>query len=215
MRGRFITVEGGEGAGKSSNLDFIRGLLESAGKQVLFTREPGGTPEADQIRKLLLTGDPNKWTPITEILLMYASRAEHAERFILPHLEKGNWVISDRFADSTMAYQSYGHQQPKETVLGVHRAALGDFEPDLTLILDLPVEEGLKRASIRMEGQVDAEDRFEQMGLDFHTRLRRGFQEIAKENPHRCEILSAEGSKEAVFDRIWQVVSKRLGIDHG
>ena len=144
-RGRFITFEGGEGAGKSTQIRVLAAALERAGKTVCLTREPGGSGGAEQIRELLVTGDPDRWDAMTELLLLYAARKDHVRRLIEPALENGTWVLCDRFADSTMAYQGYGHGLDRSKIAALHKIVLGDLSPDLTIILDLDPEAGLAR----------------------------------------------------------------------
>ena len=148
-RGRFVTIEGGEGAGKSTQLDLLVAALGHAGIAAQRTREPGGSEGAEAIRRLLLEGADERWDAIAETLLFYAARREHVTRLITPALDRGIWVVCDRFADSTIAYQGYGRGLPLAELQALHRFALGDFAPDLTLILDLPVDEGLARAATR------------------------------------------------------------------
>lgn len=207
-RGRFITLEGGEGAGKSTQITLLKDALEAAGHTVLTTREPGGSPGGEEIRNLLVNGDTHRWEPLSEALLNYAARHEHLCKVIEPALKEGTWVICDRFADSTMAYQGYGHGMDRETIRRLHRLIVGDMAPDLTLILDMPVETGLRRANSRGEG----EDRYERMGLEFHNRLRDGFLEIAKKDPMRCEVIDATGDIGAVAMAIHDVVASKLGL---
>ena len=167
-RGKFITLEGGEGAGKSTQAERLGGDLRRVGQPTQVTREPGGAPGAEDIRGLLVTGAVGRWDAITEALLHCAARREHLTKTIAPALDAGTWVVCDRFADSTMAYQGYGHGLERQVVAGLNELVLGAFAPDLTLVLDLPVEDGLGRA-----GQVTGpEDRYERMGRDFHQRLR-------------------------------------------
>lgn len=208
-RGRFITLEGGEGAGKSTQIAHLKAALEAKGFAVLTTREPGGSEGGEEIRHLLVNGDTHKWEPLTEALLNYAARHEHLEKVILPALDAGTWVLCDRFADSTMAYQGYGHGMNREIIRRLHRLVVGDVRPDLTLILDMPVEDGLKRAGDRGEG----EDRYERMGADFHERLREGFLDIAKKEPSRCAVIDATGDIGAVAMAIAGEVSDRLGLE--
>ncbi len=208
-RGRFITLEGGEGAGKSTQIAHLKAALEATGLNVLVTREPGGSPGGEEIRGLLVNGDTHKWEPMTEALLNYAARHEHLQKVILPALETGTWVICDRFADSTMAYQGYGHGMEREFIRRLHRLVVGETQPDLTLILDMPVETGLARAAERGEG----EDRYERMGLDFHNRLRDGFLEIARKEPQRCEVIDATGDIDTIASSIKGTVAAKLGID--
>jgi dTMP kinase len=205
-RGQFITFEGGEGAGKSTQLKLLAEALERAGIEVVTTREPGGSPGAEAIRGLLVTGAVDRWDAHTEALLHTAARRDHLARTVWPALERGAWVICDRFADSTLAYQGYGHGLPKDFIISLTRLAIGDFKPDLTLILDLPVEEGLKRAS----GRGGAEDRYERMGLAFHERLRQGFLDIARQDADRCAVVNAAANLEDVHQSILRAVKSRL-----
>lgn len=206
-RGRFITLEGGEGAGKSTQIRLLKDALEVTGLDVLVTREPGGSPGGEDIRNLLVKGD-TPWEPLTEALLNYAARHEHLEKVILPALNDGAWVLCDRFADSTMAYQGYGHGMDREIIRRLHRLIVGETAPNLTLILDMPVETGLARASERGEG----EDRYERMGQEFHNRLRQGFLDIAKKDPVRYEVIDATGDIGAVAMAIHDAVATRLKV---
>lgn len=205
-RGQFITFEGGEGAGKSTQLKLLAEALERAGIEVVTTREPGGSPGAEAIRGLLVTGAVDRWDAHTEALLHTAARRDHLARTVWPALERGSWVICDRFADSTLAYQGYGHGLPKDFITSLTRLAIGDFKPDLTLILDLPVEEGLKRAG----GRSGAEDRYERMGQAFHERLRQGFLEIARQDADRCAVVNAAASLDDVHQSILRAAKSRL-----
>lgn len=207
-RGRFITLEGGEGAGKSTQLRLLADALAACGIDVVVTREPGGSPGAEQIRALLVSGDTGRWSPVTEGLLHTAARRDHLERTVWPALDAGRWVLCDRFFDSTMAYQGYGLGLGREPIETLQRVALGDFRPDLTLILDLPVETGLKRASDRRGG----EDRYERMDVDFHRRLRDGFLDIARREPARCAVIDATHPVEAVQAAILDTVTRRLDV---
>ena len=207
-RGRFITIEGGEGAGKSTQLDLLAAALDRSGVPARRTREPGGSPGAEAIRKLLLDGSDERWDPVSEVLLFYAARRDHVERLIRPTLDRGVWVICDRFADSTLAYQGYGRGLPLDDLQALHRIALDDFAPDLTLILDLPVGEGLARAGRR----VGAADRFERLDRAFHERLREGFQQIAAAEPERCELIDAAGDRDSVYRAVLAAVNARLGL---
>jgi len=208
-RGRFITLEGGEGAGKSTQIALLRDALQATGIKVLTTREPGGSPGGEDIRNLLVNGDTHKWEPLTEALLNYAARHEHLQKVITPALNDSTWVLCDRFADSTMAYQGYGHGMDQEIIRRLHRLIVGDIAPDLTLILDMPVETGLARAQSRGEG----EDRYERMGADFHNRLRQGFLDIARKEPYRCEVIDATGDIDTIASAIKGTVSAKLGVD--
>lgn len=207
-RGRFITFEGGEGAGKSSQIRLLVPWLRERGVDVVATREPGGAPGAERIRELLVTGDAARWTPLTEVLLHYAARADHLERTIRPALTAHRWVVCDRFADSTAAYQGYGHGVDLGVIDALYGRIVGATAPDLTLVLDLPAEEGLTRAAARA-GQ---ETRYEQMAIDFHRRLRDGFLAIAAGEPQRCIVIDARESVDAVQAAIRAVVSRRLGV---
>lgn len=208
-KGRFITLEGGEGAGKSTQLNRLADALKAAGVDVLTTREPGGAPGAEEIRALLVNGETERWSAMAEVLLHTAARAEHLAKTVWPALKRGTWVISDRFADSTTAYQGYGHGIELETLSALYRTAFGDFKPDLTLIFDLPVDVGLERAGLRDGG----EDRYERMGTDFHQRLRDGFVEIAKGEPDRCAVIDATEDMQGVTEAISKIVSQRMGVD--
>ena len=205
---RFITFEGGEGGGKSTQLKLLASVLEQAGTPVVVTREPGGSPASEEIRSLLVSGTVDRWLPVSEALLNVAARAEHVHRTIKPALDAGKWVISDRFADSTLAYQGYGHGLELSDLRALHRIALGDFYPDLTIILDIAVEDGLARAGARK----DSEDRYERMATDFHQRLRDGFLKIAANQPDRCRVVDASQSVANVHRQITGVVNAVFGL---
>jgi dTMP kinase len=207
VRGRFITLEGGEGAGKSTQIKLLAPWLRERGLDVMQTREPGGATGAERIRELLVKGDTDRWTPIAETLLHYAARADHLDRTIRPALAAGRWVLCDRFADSTTAYQGYGHGVPLDVIDSLFKAVVGDTAPDLTVILDLPAEQGLQRAA----GRAGQENRYEQMAVDFHRRLRDGFLTIARQNPQRCAVIDATGAPDAVQSHIQAEVRRRLG----
>ena len=207
-RGRFITIEGGEGAGKSTQVDLLVAALDRAGIAAQRTREPGGSEGAEAIRRLLLEGADERWDAIAETLLFYAARREHVTRLITPALDRGVWVVCDRFADSTIAYQGYGRGLALAELQALHRFALGDFAPDLTLVLDLPVAEGLTRAA-RRSGNTD---RFERLDHAFHERLRQGFQKTAAADPQRCVVIDASGDVENVHRAVLGTVVERLGV---
>ena len=171
----------------------------------MTTREPGGSPGAEEIRALLVTGGAGRWSPVSEALLHFAARRDHLERTIWPALERGAWVISDRFADSTMAYQGYGLGLNQDVITRLYANVIGKFFPDITLVLDLPAEAGLARAQAR-----SAADRYEQMDLAFHRRLREGFLDIAAHDPRRCAVIDAAGSEDAVAAEILAAVDRRL-----
>lgn len=196
-RGRWITLEGGEGAGKSTQARHLKAFFEEKGLKVLLTREPGGSVGAEQIRSLLVRGDKDRWSPLTETLLLFAARRDHWEKVIKPALDQGTWVICDRFADSTLAYQGYGHGVPLPFIESLYESVIGAEVPDLTYLFDLPVEEGLKRSLKRLQGQRQGqggeslESRYEEMDKAFHERVRQGFLQIAQKNPQRCHVLNA------------------------
>jgi dTMP kinase len=217
-RGRFITLEGGEGAGKSTQQRRLAAWLRDGGIDVTVTREPGGSPGAEEIRRLLVTGAAGRWDATTEALLHFAARRDHLIKTIEPALARGNWVVCDRFADSTMAYQGYGHGLGRAVVETLYKLVVGDVAPDLTLVLDLPVADGLARARARNGAQTqphlqaEGEDRYEQMDLAFHERLREGFHDIVARAPERCLLIDAAGDEEAVAARIRAAVGERLGV---
>jgi dTMP kinase len=196
--GLFITLEGGEGTGKSTQIRRLSELLRGKGHDVVTTREPGGTPEAEKIRDLLVQRDGGSWTPMAEALLLFAGRVMHVDTLIKPSIALGKIVISDRFADSTRAYQSYGHGYPLETIERLNTLALGDFKPDLTFILDMPVEDGLARAGRRLANSGSSEDKFERLGLEFHERMRQGYLAIAESDPDRCIVINASRSLDEI-----------------
>ena len=207
-RGHFITLEGGEGAGKSTQIKRLALALDKAGIKTVTTREPGGAPGAEEIRSLLVNGDTNRWAPMAEVLLHTAARAEHLDKTVMPALKDGAWVISDRFSDSTMAYQGYGHGVEKNVIENIYRDVFGNFKPDLTLIIDISPEVGLARAGARDEG----EDRYERMGNEFHQRLRDGFLEIAKIDAGRCVVINGELDEDGVFAAIKNALTDKLGV---
>jgi dTMP kinase len=211
-KGRFITLEGGEGAGKTTQIRRLADALRGRGLCVLTTREPGGSPGAEEIRRLLVSGEPGRWDGMTELLLHFAARRDHLLRTVWPALDAGTWVVCDRFADSSMAYQGYGHGLGREVVERLAETAIGSFRPDLTLILDLAVETGIARTRGRMPGASAGEDRYERMGLAFHERLRRGYLDIAAREPERCEVVAADRSPEEVSAAVLAAVVRRLSI---
>jgi len=203
QRGRFITLEGGEGAGKSTQAKRLAAALAAAGLPVLCTREPGGTPGAERIRGLLLGHGP--WDSVAEAMLHFAARREHLVRTIRPFLAAGGWVVSDRFADSTLAYQG-AQGLPREVWARLAEVALEGFAPDVTLVLDLPVAAGMARAAAR-----SGADRYERMGAAFHERVRAGFLAIAAAEPERCAVVDATAGPGPVFDAMAAVLRARLG----
>jgi len=197
----FITFEGGEGTGKSTQVKMLAMRLMGEGVDVLATREPGGTPEAESVRSLLVSGDVTRWSPEAEALLNYAARDSHLRGLIRPALAEGKTVLCDRFMDSTRAYQGYAGDCSFHLIDELERSIIGETKPDLTLIFDLDPAVGLARAHSRGDG---SEDRYERKGLDFHHRLRTGFLTIAKAEPKRCRLIDASRSIEEVSDQIWQ-----------
>lgn len=204
--GRFITLEGGEGAGKSTQISWLKTHFEGRGRKVVTTREPGGSPGAEMIRKLLVEGPPERWDGPTEALLHFAARREHLRSTVWPALARGDWVICDRFADSTRAYQGYGHGIDLAMLERLYDSAVGDFRPDLTIVLDLPVEVGLARAATRR----GTENRYENLPRAFHDRVRAGFLEIAKRDPKRCVVVDANRDIEKIAMEIALISDKRL-----
>jgi dTMP kinase len=208
MRGRFITFEGGEGAGKSSHAALLAQRLRTLGIAVVLTREPGGSPGAEIIRHVLLSGAAKPLGPEAEAILFAAARDDHIRSTILPALTRGRWVICDRFTDSTRIYQGeLGGVDPK-LLRALERVTVGDLRPDLTFVLDTPVEVGLARAEKR-RGEA-ATDRFEGESREFHERLRDAFRMLALSDPNRCVLIDASAPRDDVADQIWTVVSKRL-----
>jgi dTMP kinase len=207
-RGRFITVEGGDGAGKTTQAKLLAAALERLGIAVRLTREPGGSPGSEAIRRLLLDGKTEHWDAIGEALLLVAARRDHVTTLIAPALDRGIWIVCDRFADSTLAYQGYGRGLAIEQLIALHRFALDDFAPDLTVILDVAVE----IAEARMAARAAAKDRFESLDRKFHERLRQGFRQIAQADPARCALIDASGEVEEVHDTIRATAKARLGL---
>lgn len=202
-RGIFVTFEGGEGAGKSTQLGLLSARLKTHRIGVVETREPNGP-----IRNLLVQGD-RAWSPMAEILLHFAARAEHLDETVLPSLADGLWVLCDRFADSSMAYQGYAQGVGRPTVEKLYRMVAGRLKPDLTLILDMPVNMGLERSLRR---HVNNETRYERMGRAFHEAVREAFLDIAAREPERCVLVDANGPVETVHEAIWATVKERLKV---
>lgn len=202
MRGKFITVEGGEGVGKSSNIEFIANTLRDKNIECIVTREPGGTPLAEEIREVLIKRREEKVHPDTELLLMFAARAQHLNEKIMPALERGVWVVCDRFTDATYAYQSGGRQLPGEKVEYLENFVQGALRPDLTLLLDAPIEIGMARASKRAEL-----DRFEEEKVEFFKRVRNTYLVRAEQEPERFVVLDASLELEQVQKNIAAVLN--------
>jgi dTMP kinase len=206
-RGRFITIEGGDGAGKTTQAAMLTAALERAGIEVLMTREPGGSAGGEAVRRLLLEGETGHWDAVGEALLLVAARRDHVKAVIAPALARGIWVVCDRFADSTLAYQGYGHGLEHKQLAALHRFALGDFTPDLTVILDVAV--GIAEA--RSAARTAARDRFERLDRGVRERIRQGFREIAQNNLARCVLIDASGDRQQIHCAIFVAVENRLG----
>jgi dTMP kinase len=200
--GKLITFEGGEGTGKSTQTVLLADYLNERGHSVVLTREPGGSDGAELIRALLVSGEVTRWSPITEVLLLYAARAEHWQKVIAPALARGDWVICDRFADSTLAYQGYGHGVDRVFINKLYAAVIGTRQPNWTFVFDLDPKIGVQRALKRHT----SENRFENMDMTFHERLREGFLKIAQQNPHRCHVVDATQSIYAIHREIARTV---------
>ena len=207
--GRLVTFEGGEGAGKSTQIERLAAALRAAGVDSLVTREPGGTPGAEQIRQLLVQGPPERWLPFSEALLLLAARYDHVVRRIAPALADGRWVLCDRFMDSTRVYQGVAGALGEAVIDGLHATVLGGLRPDLTLILDVPVATGLGRQDTR------GRQRYEQMTEAFHERVRDGFLALARAEPDRCVVVNATRPADAVAEEIRDLVARRFGVDPG
>ena len=206
-RGRFITLEGGDGAGKTEQAARLRSALEARGVETLTTREPGGSPGAEEIRRLLVSGPVERWEPLAEAMLHAAARRDHVLHTIEPALERGLWVISGRFVDSMIVYQGYGQGADLAVLERLSALSLGGFEPDLTVVLDVPVAEGLRRAGARAES-----NRYERMGTDFHERVREGFITRARAEPARFAVVDATADPETVGRAILEIVAARLPV---
>ena len=207
-RGRFITLEGGEGAGKSTQAERLADHLKSVGLDVLLTREPGGSPGAEIIRHVLLSGAAKPLGAETEAVLFAAAREDHVKCAIEPALAAGKWVVCDRFADSTRVYQGALGKVDARFIRGLERVSIGDLAPDLTLVLDLPVDEGLKRLAQRRGAAKP--DRFEAEDPEFHKRLRDAYLALARQEPERCVVIDANRSIRKIGKEIWSVVETRL-----
>lgn len=206
--GRFITFEGGEGSGKSTQVNILAERLSRSGRPVFVTREPGGSPAAEDIREVLLSGQVAQFGPLAESVLFAVARADHIENAIQGALQQGQWVICDRFIDSTRAYQGSTGGVPRGLINALEQLTVGAVMPDITFILDIPVEEGLARVEARAEGQ-DL-DRFESQELMSHERIRRGFLDIAEEEPGRCVVVDASQPEAMVAEDVWETVLQRL-----
>ena len=206
--GKFISFEGGEGSGKSTQLKMLSAAFEAAKLPFISTREPGGTPSAERIRGLLVSGAVDAWGALAETLLFQAARAEHIEKLIIPALTTGKTVICDRFVDSTIVYQGIGKGLGVEYIKNLHQMVFGDFMPKLTILLDIDPSEGLARAGAR-NGD---ENRFERLDISFHKKIRAGFLEIAKNEPQRCVVLDAGQSVDELHKKIIGTIHERIGV---
>ncbi|GFO71305.1 dTMP kinase [Bathymodiolus japonicus methanotrophic gill symbiont] len=205
MSGRFITLEGGEGVGKTTNIAYIQALLAEHNISVLLTREPGGTALAESIRQLLLDNEQEAIAEQTELLMMFAARAQHIKHVIQPVLDKGTWVLCDRFTDATYAYQGGGRNMDLSTIQWLENFVQGDFRPDLTLLLDAPIQLGMQRAVQR--GKLD---RFESEQMTFFEQVRQAYLNIAEQQPERVMIIDATQSLESVQKQIKQTLMQQL-----
>lgn len=209
MRGKFITIEGGEGVGKSTQIGALADFLRASGVEVVLTREPGGTPRAERIRELLLESVAEPMPPTCELLLVFAGRSTHLENVIRPALQRGAWVVCDRFTDATFAYQGGGRGMDAETIALLEKLVQGELRPDLTLLLDAPVEIAAARAQERNVARGSA-DRFEREQRDFFERVRRVYNERAQQEPARFAVIDATASRDAVAAAIQSAVQSRL-----
>lgn len=214
MNSKFITLEGGEGCGKSTQIKLLAQYLQTKNIDVVLTKEPGSTEEGKILRQLLVTGDKDKFDAIIECLLYYADRRCNLTKVVWPAIKEGKWVISDRYADSTEAYQYYGYDKRVDfqTLQSLYKIVAGDFKPDLTIILDMDPEVGMRRSFAKAENMAVKELRFESRQMDFHRNLRHGFLEIAKRDPERCVVVDADTDIETLHKQIVKIVEDRLGI---
>ncbi len=218
MAGKFITFEGGEGSGKSTQVKLLAERLAARGISSVETREPGGSAFAERLRSILLSPDVEPHSALSEALLFYAARADHLEKTIRPALARGAWVLSDRFSDSTRVYQVHAGTLSTEAFKALESFVVGSTRPDITLIIDVPVETGLARAAVRRseprgtdkEARSLLADRYESRDLEFHKKLREGFLEIAAAEPERCAVIDGQKGVEETAAAIWTAVSVRL-----
>ena len=206
MNNLFITFEGGDGSGKSTQINLLKDYLDNLNFETIKTREPGGTPSAEILRDLLTTGEVEKWTPMSEALLMWASRYEHLIQVIEPALNSGKNVICDRFYDSTYAYQGVAHNLGIDKMEKLKKIIIGDIEPDVTFVLDIDPKVGLKRSLDRS----NQENRFESYNIDFHNKIRSAFLEIAKKNKNRCVVVDASLNEQEINNSIITVIDNLI-----
>lgn len=209
-KGKFITFEGGEGAGKSTQARMLCERLEAAGRTVLRTREPGGTPGAEFARHMLKSGAMEPYGSFAEAVVLSAARDDHVSEVIAPALKRGEWVVCDRFADSTRAYQGAAGGVDAKLLENLETLVVGEARPDLTIMLDAPAEQALARARKRASDEGETSDRFEDEGIEFHRKLRAAFIEIAKHNKRRCFVFDTTQPAEKVSEAIWKLVHKKL-----
>jgi len=202
---RFITFEGGEGSGKSTQIKLLKKKLIKFGN-VIISREPGGTEEAELIRKLLVTGKSDKWSGVTETLFNFAARINHVDEVILPNLKKNNWVLCDRFTDSTIVYQGYGRKVNIELINKLNKLLVNNLKPSLTILLDIDPLIGLKRSKKRKNYEL----RYENMPLSYHKRIRAAFKRIAKKNNKRVKLINANQDRDTISELIWSFVQKKI-----
>jgi len=208
MKNNFITFEGGEGSGKSTQIELLNNFLIQKKTNVICTREPGGTPSAEIIRKLVTEGDVDRWSPMTESLLMWAARSELVDKLIKPSLQDGKWVLCDRFYHSTFAYQGVGHNLGLENMRVIKNIVIGDVDPDFIIVLDIDPVKGIERTKNRNSG----EDRFEKLDIEFHKLLRAAFLSFAEEEPERFLVIDAELDINSISKIICYEVSKRFNL---
>lgn len=212
MAGFFITFEGGEGAGKSTQIQRLKHRIEALSQPVLATREPGGSPKAEEIREFILSGQAKRLGPLAEAMLFTAARIDHIDNTILPALERGTHVLCDRFADSTRAYQGAAGNIDRSLIESLQRVALRNLRPDVTFILDLPAETGLTRVGTRQTSKGEGIDRFEQEDISFHQALRDAYLAIAEAEPDRCVVIDANRSQDEVEASIWVSLNERVPL---
>ena len=211
-QGYFVTFEGGEGAGTSTQVHRLSEYMRGLGHEVILTREPGGTLEAERIRDLLVRNDGGGWSPLEECLLLFAARSHHIRTLIKPSVEAGKIVICDRFTDSTRAYQGYGLGVDMQKIESLNETVIDGFQPDLTFVLDIDVRAGLARSTDRLAAESSNEDRYERLDLDFHQKLRQGFLNMAEQDTARFCVIDAERSEDEIADEIKNELNKRMGM---
>ena len=202
---RFITFEGGEGSGKSTQIKILRNSL-SKNQKVLITREPGGTKEAELIRKLLVKGKSSKWSGVTEVLLNFTARKDHVDKIIVPNLKKGKWVLCDRFTDSTIVYQGHGRDINESLIKNLNKFLINNLNPKLTFLLDIDPKVGLRRSKKRINNEL----RYENMPLSYHKKIRKAYLDIASKNKNRIKIIDASLDKDVISEIIWSFIQKEL-----